>query len=261
MDLGPGPLAVNSGSPFFLSTQDWTTIQQYADAGLDLQTESWFNPIRSQYPQLNQILFNLRHHCEAWTAIYWGQVRSVANDIATWASLVPDNYGALTTAASYGGAAPPPGIVSAVKSATTALGAAAAQFAQDAQTANAGIQQFLQDCLQDRTDFNEYQHTSEYANLQANLPFNPFAGMDWSKLEDMGKALNSTDGPIQSLQLVEGVWTAMQQSLQDIASQVAADGPEACAFLATIQLNTAIAEWATVGAAARAFLGGQAAGA
>jgi hypothetical protein len=56
MDLGPGPLAVNAGSPFFLSREDWRTMFAYAATLSHLGILQGLDPkARNLYPQLSQI--------------------------------------------------------------------------------------------------------------------------------------------------------------------------------------------------------------
>ena len=147
--------------------------------------------------------------------------------------------------------------MSQVNAATAALGQSAAQYAQNAQAANSGIQQFLQDCLRDQTDINEYAKTPEYQEFQDYCVSEPVAQIQWQVIVRMGQMLNSSDSPIQTLELAEGLWTSMQSSLQSIATQFSGGGASACAFLATLQLQTAMQDWASVGSAANAYLAGQ----
>jgi hypothetical protein len=261
MDLGPGPLTVNADSPFFLSTEDWRTMFAYAATLSELGIFQGLDPdTRNLYPQLSQIVTNLQQHYGDW-AICNEQVTTLASDIAAWAALVPGNYRALADAAASGDGTPPAAAVSAVKAATDTLGTTAARFAQDAGAANTGIQRFLLDCQKDQTALNEYTQSPEFLVFQAFLGKNSYRLQEWLEVRDISQRLNSSDGPIRSLQTAEGVWTAIEQSLQEIARQVAQGGPGACSFLAALQLETAISEWTNLGAAANAFLSGQAAAA
>ena len=71
-------------------------------------------------------------------------------------------------------------------------------------------------------------------------------------LRNMAMELSWTDGPMQGLGAAEGVWEAIQDTLSNIEQQAAA--PNGSAFVAGLQLQTAIEQWQQVGEAAQGFL-------
>jgi hypothetical protein len=253
MDLGPGPLTITPDSPFFLSTDDWVALQNYTAIGASIPCQDMFaSPLQTSFPQFCTIAANAYGHCVNWSSVAAPVVLQIARDIAAWAANVPERYANLQSAAT--GAADSPNASAQLTAAIQGLASDASQYQGDAQRASQSVANFIQECQQDQSDINQFLASADFAQFASycSSASSPLPEQIWMSLRNMAMELSWTDGPMQGLGAAEGVWEAIQDTLSNIEQQAAA--PNGSAFVAGLQLQTAIEQWQQVGEAAQGFL-------